>query len=63
MKHRCIDKRRWATRLALAFVLACLAVAAIEGYRPTAVILLPEGAAFESAAYFKAPERRKIAEP
>ena len=33
-----------------------------EGYRPTAVILLPEGATFESAADFKAPERRKLAE-
>jgi acid phosphatase len=33
-----------------------------EGYRPTGVILLPEGAAFASAADFKAPERRKIAE-
>jgi predicted secreted acid phosphatase len=33
-----------------------------EGYRPTAVILLPEGASFASAADFKAEERRKIAE-
>jgi predicted secreted acid phosphatase len=33
-----------------------------EGYRPAAVILLPEGATFESAADFKAPERRKLAE-
>ncbi|HEX7237550.1 MAG TPA: HAD family acid phosphatase [Gammaproteobacteria bacterium] len=33
-----------------------------EGYQPTAVILLPEGAVFESAADFKAPERRKIEE-
>ena len=33
-----------------------------EGYRPAAVILLPEGKTFESAADFKAPERRKLAE-
>jgi predicted secreted acid phosphatase len=33
-----------------------------EGYRPTGVILLPEGATFESAADFKTPERRKLAE-
>jgi predicted secreted acid phosphatase len=33
-----------------------------EGYRPTGVALLPEGATFASAADFKAPERRKIAE-
>ena len=33
-----------------------------EGYRPTAIILLPEGRTFESAADFKAPERRKLAE-
>lgn len=33
-----------------------------QGYRPTGVVLLPEGAAFASAADFKAPERRKIAE-
>jgi predicted secreted acid phosphatase len=32
-----------------------------EGYRPAAVILLPEGATFQSAADFKAPERRKLA--
>jgi acid phosphatase len=32
-----------------------------EGYRPAAVILLPEGAKFESAVDFKAPERRKLA--
>ncbi|MFL5535384.1 MAG: HAD family acid phosphatase [Gemmatimonadales bacterium] len=33
-----------------------------QGYDPTAVILLPEGAHFKSAVEFKAPERRKIAE-
>ena len=33
-----------------------------QGYDPTAVILLPEGAHFKSAVDFKAPERRKIAE-
>lgn len=33
-----------------------------EGYRPSAVILLPEGKTFESAVDFKAPERRKLAE-
>lgn len=33
-----------------------------EGYQPTGVILLPEGRTFASAADFKAPERRKIAE-
>jgi hypothetical protein len=33
-----------------------------EGYRPAGVILLPEGKTFESAADFKAPERRKLAE-
>ena len=33
-----------------------------EGYRPAAVVLLPEGKTFESAADFKAPERRKLAE-
>jgi len=33
-----------------------------EGYQPTGVILLPEGAAFASAADFKAPERRNISE-
>jgi hypothetical protein len=32
-----------------------------EGYHPTGVILLPEGATFNSAVDFKAPERRKIA--
>ncbi len=32
-----------------------------QGYEPTAVILLPEGAHFKSAVDFKAPERRKIA--
>jgi acid phosphatase len=31
-----------------------------QGYDPTAVILLPEGAHFKSAVDFKAPERRKI---
>ena len=33
-----------------------------QGYDPTGVILLPEGAHFKSAVDFKAPERRKIAE-
>src|SRR5262249_38794054 len=33
-----------------------------QGYDWADVILLPEGARFESAADFKAPERRKIAE-
>jgi predicted secreted acid phosphatase len=33
-----------------------------EGYRFAGVVLLPEGAQFPSAADFKAPERRKIAE-
>jgi predicted secreted acid phosphatase len=33
-----------------------------EGYRFTGLVLLPEGASFKSAADFKAPERRKIAE-
>ena len=33
-----------------------------EGYQPASVILLPAGRTFESAADFKAPERRKIAE-
>ncbi|HSJ76453.1 MAG TPA: HAD family acid phosphatase, partial [Gemmatimonadales bacterium] len=33
-----------------------------QGYDPTAVILLPQGAHFKSAVDFKAPERRKIAE-
>ena len=33
-----------------------------EGYRPTAVILLPEGKTFASAVDFKAPERQKLAE-
>ena len=33
-----------------------------EGYRPAAVILLPEGKTFASAVDFKAPERRKLAE-
>src|SRR5215208_8442422 len=33
-----------------------------QGYEPTTVILLPEGAHFKSAVDFKAPERRKIAE-
>jgi predicted secreted acid phosphatase len=33
-----------------------------QGYEPTGVILLPEGAHFASAVDFKAPERRKIAE-
>ena len=33
-----------------------------EGYQAAAVILLPEGKTFESAADFKAPERRKLAE-
>ena len=32
------------------------------GYRPAGVVLLPEGASFKSAADFKAPERKKIAE-
>ena len=31
-----------------------------QGYDPTAVILLPEGAHFKSAVDFKAPERRKL---
>jgi acid phosphatase len=33
-----------------------------QGYEWTGVVLLPEGAKFASAADFKAPERRKIAE-
>jgi acid phosphatase len=33
-----------------------------QGYEPTRVILLPEGAHFKSAVDFKSPERRKIAE-
>jgi acid phosphatase len=33
-----------------------------EGYQPTAVILLPDGQTFGSAADFKAPERRKLTE-
>ena len=33
-----------------------------EGYEWERVILLPEGAAFESAVDFKAPQRRKLAE-
>lgn len=33
-----------------------------QGYDPTGVILLPEGAHFKSAVDFKAPERRKIAQ-
>lgn len=33
-----------------------------EGYQPAGVILLPAGATFASAADFKAPERRKLAE-
>jgi predicted secreted acid phosphatase len=31
-----------------------------QGYDPTGVILLPEGAKFASAADFKAPERRRL---
>ena len=33
-----------------------------EGYKPTGVILQAPGATFKSAADFKTPERRKIAE-
>lgn len=33
-----------------------------QGYEPTGVIVLPEGAAFKSAVDFKAPERRKLSE-
>jgi len=33
-----------------------------QGYEPTGVIVLPEGAAFTSAVDFKAPERRKLRE-
>lgn len=33
-----------------------------EGYEWDGVVLLPEGAAFKSAADFKAPERRRLAE-
>jgi acid phosphatase len=33
-----------------------------EGYHPTGVILQPAGVTFKSAADFKTPERRKIAE-
>ncbi len=33
-----------------------------EGYHPTGVILEPAGVTFKSAADFKAPERRKLAE-
>ena len=33
-----------------------------EGYRPEGVILLPAGATFNTAADFKAPERRKLAQ-
>jgi len=33
-----------------------------QGYAPTGVIVLPEGAAFKSAVDFKAPERRKLTE-
>ena len=33
-----------------------------QGYEPTGVIVLPEGAAFKSAVDFKAPERRKLTE-
>jgi predicted secreted acid phosphatase len=33
-----------------------------EGYRPAALVLLPEGKTFASAVDFKAPERRKLAE-
>jgi predicted secreted acid phosphatase len=33
-----------------------------EGYEWDGLVLLPEGAAFESAVDFKAPERRKLAE-
>ncbi len=33
-----------------------------QGYEPTGVIVLPEGAAFTSAVAFKAPERRKLSE-
>ena len=33
-----------------------------EGYHPAGVVLQPPGSAFKSAADFKAPERRKIAE-
>ena len=34
----------------------------LQGYDPSGVILLPEGAHFKSAVDFKSPERRRIAE-